>query len=187
MQLTRKEKAKARNLLIDICIDNRVAVANKKTLTLFRQCRNFGLIEASGSTMDSMKQWLYSVESPGAVAPSKKQKTKRKKKQRHDFYSTDQWRALRYKVLKRYQRRCMCCGASPDDGKTVLHVDHIKPRSKYPALELDENNLQILCADCNLGKGNSDEIDYRPNTDEQLEAMLADELRLAYELRCRIQ
>ena len=44
-----------------------------------------------------------------------------------------------------------------------LHVDHIKPRSKHPELELDINNLQILCKDCNLGKSNTDSIDYRFN------------------------
>jgi 5-methylcytosine-specific restriction endonuclease McrA len=33
-----------------------------------------------------------------------------------------------------------------------LHVDHIKPRSKFPRLAIDINNLQVLCADCNLGK-----------------------------------
>ncbi len=42
-----------------------------------------------------------------------------------------------------------------------LHVDHIKPRSKYPDLALDINNLQILCESCNLGKGAWDETDFR--------------------------
>lgn len=42
-----------------------------------------------------------------------------------------------------------------------MHVDHIKPRSKYPELELEFTNLQILCADCNLGKRNHDSIDWR--------------------------
>ena len=53
----------------------------------------------------------------------------------------------------------MVCGAS---GKqTVLHVDHIKPRSKYPELALDPNNLQVLCKDCNLGKSNLYNTDWR--------------------------
>lgn len=41
-------------------------------------------------------------------------------------------------------------------------MDHIKPRSKYPHLELVFNNLQILCKNCNQGKSNIDETDWRP-------------------------
>ncbi|MFK8185415.1 MAG: HNH endonuclease [Phormidesmis sp.] len=36
------------------------------------------------------------------------------------------------------------------------HIDHIKPISRYPNLALDPDNLQILCADCNLTKGCKD-------------------------------
>ena len=43
-----------------------------------------------------------------------------------------------------------------------MHVDHIKPRSKYPRLELDFDNLQVLCEDCNLGKSNRYKVDLRP-------------------------
>lgn len=82
------------------------------------------------------------------------------KKVANGFYESDRWRKLRYEALKKYGRKCSCCGGSPETG-SVLHVDHIKPRSKHPELELDINNLQILCRDCNLGKSNYDEIDYR--------------------------
>ena len=42
----------------------------------------------------------------------------------------------------------MRCG-----NKNQLEVDHVKPRKNYPELELDIDNLQILCRDCNLRKG----------------------------------
>ncbi len=58
---------------------------------------------------------------------------------------------LRYQVLKR-DRRCRLCGAGPDD--SVLHVDHIIPRSRGGSNDLD--NLQVLCQVCNLGKSNTD-------------------------------
>ena len=45
--------------------------------------------------------------------------------------------------------------------KGVMHVDHIKPRSKFPDLELEFDNLQILCKACNLGKSNKDQTDFR--------------------------
>lgn len=76
------------------------------------------------------------------------------------FYESDEWRAVRYEALKASRGVCELCGAAPSPGRP-LHVDHIKPRSKYPALELVLSNLQVLCADCNLGKSNTDEIDWR--------------------------
>jgi len=90
-----------------------------------------------------------SVYSP-KISPKKKQ----------SFYRTPAWRKLRYEALIRCGRACMCCGAKPSDG-IILHVDHVKPRSKYPKLALDINNLQILCEDCNLGKSNIYEDDFR--------------------------
>lgn len=74
-----------------------------------------------------------------------------------DFYESDAWRSVRYEVLKKFKRMCMVCFRT----ETELHVDHIKPRSKFPNLQLEPSNLQILCKDCNLGKGNKDEIDWR--------------------------
>jgi 5-methylcytosine-specific restriction endonuclease McrA len=78
-----------------------------------------------------------------------------------DFYTSWEWTTLRYKVLLKYGPKCMCCGASRADG-AVIHVDHIKPRKKYPDLALDFNNMQVLCAACNKGKGAWDETDHRP-------------------------
>jgi 5-methylcytosine-specific restriction endonuclease McrA len=76
------------------------------------------------------------------------------------FYESQEWRELRYKVLQRYGATCQCCGATRKDGVRI-HVDHIKPRSRYPSLELDENNLQVLCEPCNMGKRAHDLTDWR--------------------------
>ena len=100
----------------------------------------------------------------------KKKKGKKKKKAKKlqfksvgdGFYTSKEWRRLRYRVLRSYKAQCMCCGESPKKHGIVLHVDHIKPRSKNPELELDISNLQILCEACNLGKSNFDSIDWRP-------------------------
>lgn len=77
-----------------------------------------------------------------------------------DFLSSFAWRKLRMEALKKYGPRCMCCGATPATG-AVMNVDHIKPRKLFPALALDINNLQILCHECNHGKGNWDQTDWR--------------------------
>lgn len=77
-----------------------------------------------------------------------------------EFLSTYEWRKLRMEAIKKYGNSCQCCGASPKNG-AVLNVDHIKPRKFFPHLALDINNLQILCAECNHGKGNWDQTDWR--------------------------
>ena len=77
-----------------------------------------------------------------------------------DFLQSFEWRAVRMMALKLNGARCQCCGASPKTG-AVLNVDHIKPRKTHPQLALDINNLQVLCGDCNHGKGNWDETDWR--------------------------
>ena len=77
-----------------------------------------------------------------------------------DFYQSQQWRDLRYQILNKQGHRCKKCGIGRVDG-AKLQVDHIKPRSKYPELELDEDNLQVLCEECNMGKSNKYEDDYR--------------------------
>lgn len=86
---------------------------------------------------------------------------KKREKKFHEFYDSREWRELRYQVLKdhreKHGRKCLVCGAS----NKVLHVDHIKPRSKHPHLALVQSNLQVLCEDCNLGKSNKDKTDWR--------------------------
>lgn len=69
------------------------------------------------------------------------------------------WSKLRMHVLNKYGRKCQCCGATPESG-AVLNVDHIKSRDRYPHLAFNEENLQVLCAECNRGKGDN-EIDFR--------------------------
>lgn len=88
----------------------------------------------------------------------KKHHQKQKKKYKPDkFLDSPAWQALRYRVIKHFGRVCMACRAT----NVEIHVDHIKPRSKHPALALEFSNLQILCKACNLGKSNTDETDWR--------------------------
>lgn len=75
------------------------------------------------------------------------------------FYLSKEWRIIRLKILNKYGYICMKCGSTE-----LMHVDHIKPRSLYKHLELCEDNLQVLCQKCNIGKSNRSQIDYRPRT-----------------------
>lgn len=76
------------------------------------------------------------------------------------FLLSREWAAVRMEALVRDAGRCKCCGRTAADG-VVINVDHIRPRRRYPELALSMHNLQVLCADCNTGKGNKFETDWR--------------------------
>ncbi len=60
---------------------------------------------------------------------------------------------LRSRVMQRDGFTCRGCGRSPATTPgTILHADHIVPWSKGGLTEIA--NLQTLCSNCNLGKGN---------------------------------
>jgi|TARA_R100000093_G_C1942977_1_gene72990 5-methylcytosine-specific restriction endonuclease McrA len=75
---------------------------------------------------------------------------------------------LRYKILKAQKWRCNLCNTKLKLNKSnpweadVAHIDHIHPYSKresYPKgfqFINERENLQGLCRNCNLNKGNKD-------------------------------
>lgn len=77
-----------------------------------------------------------------------------------EFYQSRLWLDLRYKALVKYGARCQCCGRRRQDN-VQIHVDHIRSRSHYLHLELQLDNLQVLCNECNIGKGALDHTDWR--------------------------
>lgn len=90
---------------------------------------------------------------------SKKPK-KFKKKIKDNFYSSKEWRELRFEVLDESDGLCSVCGKKKGDKlesgeKIKLSVDHILPRSEFPELKLYKPNLRVLCQECNVGKNNS--------------------------------
>ena len=83
-----------------------------------------------------------------ALKTALQQKAKQSKP--HWVYDDSRWNELRYKTFKECGFTCMAC----NDGTEILHIDHIKPLSKYPELAFEPSNLQVLCARCNNGKSN---------------------------------
>jgi 5-methylcytosine-specific restriction endonuclease McrA len=77
-----------------------------------------------------------------------------------NFYRSEPWLRLRYLAIQQYGGKCQCCGQRPAPDNP-LQVDHIRPRSLFPHLALDPDNLQVLCRDCNVGKSNIDCTDWR--------------------------
>lgn len=66
---------------------------------------------------------------------------------------------MRHQVLVEGGGRCAACGRTARDG-IKLHVDHIKPYSQGGRTE--RGNLQVLCHEDNLGKGNRSETRFAP-------------------------
>lgn len=87
---------------------------------------------------------IFGIDNVPVIVEKTKERTKN---------SRDPSKRLRFQVLVRDGFTCRYCGASPQKDTTVtLHIDHIIPWSKGGKTTLD--NLQTLCADCNLGKSN---------------------------------
>ncbi len=59
-------------------------------------------------------------------------------------------KSRRFEVFKRDGFTCQYCGRRPDDGETILEVDHIHPRAAGGTD--DELNLITSCPACNSGK-----------------------------------
>ena len=74
------------------------------------------------------------------------------------FYKSDRWRSLRQQCIARYGSICMNPHCRSQES---IEVDHVLPRSKYPHLEYELENLQVLCRSCNLRK--SDTVPTNPN------------------------
>lgn len=78
----------------------------------------------------------------------------------HLFMRSEAWRGLRYLALRIYGNKCKACGRGAEDN-IKIHVDHIRPCSLDWSRRLDLLNLQVLCEDCNLGKSNLFQDDWR--------------------------
>ncbi len=70
---------------------------------------------------------------------------------------------VRAGVYNRYKNTCAACGKQPKR-KGGLHIDHIRPVSRYPELEYVDYNLQLLCAACNRHKHDYDGDDWKEVT-----------------------
>lgn len=130
---------------------------------------NYALVTCSGCGYN-FKEWDFKKASGFCSEPCRKiaiarrkaaiGRAKKRKKRKFDFYDSDAWRVVRYQAIRRAQGACEACGARASLGNP-LHVDHIKPRALYPELAIAVTNLQVLCRDCNIGKGYWDQTDWR--------------------------
>lgn len=120
-----------------------------------RVCKYLGvplLRQRKGDWVVLFQKFLASTAGPSTLPRGSRVPSK-------EFVESREWLQLRYEVLSKYGRVCMCCGAK--GAGVIIQVDHIKPRSKYPELAFEIDNLQVLCKPCNQGKGAWDETDWR--------------------------
>lgn len=122
------------NMIIEPVIFSNNTTHHKK---LCKICRNGQIISTKKNKL-SIKEKTIEIQQKIRI-----------NKYGDNFYTTKKWLSLRYDFIVNSKKECNLCGST----KKPFHIDHIKPRSKHPELELDPNNLQILCADCNYGKG----------------------------------
>lgn len=72
------------------------------------------------------------------------------------LYKTQQWRRLRWRVLKEALFTCARCSRVEAD-TSLLVCDHIEPHRGNEALFWKRSNLQCLCAPCHNSAKQSEE------------------------------
>lgn len=82
--------------------------------------------------------------------------------ERKKFHSSSEWVALREDFKRKKLKKdgfysCFYCKKTLREDVTV---DHIKPRSKYPELQFEVDNLVISCRSCNSSKGTKELEDF---------------------------
>lgn len=109
-----------------------------------------------GSWRKALEEFVNRMNNDDNSEQIFKNETDRKEIKRHSVAVEDRRGiplGLRYRVLKEYSFRCFRCGHSPATTLGLeLEIDHKIPFSKGGKTIFE--NLQVLCKDCNNGKGN---------------------------------
>ena len=97
---------------------------------------------------NALQNFVVWANGEDLAAPNSKNITSQKRKT-----GRDPSLRLRFKAMRRDNFTCVQCGASPAKNPNIeLHIDHIVAWSKGGDTIFE--NLQTLCLECNLGKGN---------------------------------
>jgi|SRR3990167_6301904 len=72
-----------------------------------------------------------------------------KRGENHYYWKGGKWKYIKRLVLIRDNFTCQICGMREDE---IMVVDHIKPKSVFPELELESSNLIVLCPNCHARK-----------------------------------
>lgn len=158
--------------LLRICTALRIEGAamwsNRDIIYALADARKIDIGAAHQQNADIVLAW-FALHEPGTLVRTSKKvhvNSLPAFRRKDNFYRSWEWRTLRMEVLREFGAACQCCGAKRGDlamdGQPVrICVDHIKPLAKHWELRLERSNLQVLCDECNQGKGAWDETDYR--------------------------
>lgn len=84
-----------------------------------------------------------------------------KNKERKKQLDSKRWKDLRLSIIQRDGGMCNRCWVELNlIERKNLQVHHIKPRSQYPELMYDPDNLITVCKTCNLSLGTKGELDW---------------------------
>ncbi len=128
-----------------------IGIKRKDSIKEWNYIYEFSIIvnkQIEDPNKEKCKKWLYNEYLSQELEPLKLVE--------YGFYSSTPWIKLRNRVFEAYGYKCMNC-----ESEDFLHIDHIKPRSLYKELELDFDNMQVLCRSCNSRKSNRIIVDYR--------------------------
>jgi 5-methylcytosine-specific restriction endonuclease McrA len=71
----------------------------------------------------------------------------KKPKKIHNFYKSSEWKVARQIKVTQAEGMCERCGAI---GQEVHHIKRLKyDNVKDASISLDQQNLELLCKDCN--------------------------------------
>jgi hypothetical protein len=158
-----------------LAIPNAHLMTTRDVVSTIALEKRIGLGPVHRINAEAVILWFQKNEAQALLKPAGKISQKAIRDTKKEFYKSWEWRTLRMKVLKKYGPVCQCCGAragqTAASGDPVrICVDHIQPLAKRWDLRLDEGNCQVLCDECNQGKGAWDETDWRDD-----ESILDDE------------
>lgn len=163
-------RAQLLNICASLKIERAFMMSNKEIVLRVAKERPIKIGPSPKANVETVIQWFHKHEND-AIKSARRARTPKPAKAapvvvKEAFYKSWEWRTLRMKALKEHGARCQCCGAGRDDvamsGDPVkICVDHIKPLATHWHLRLDPTNLQVLCDECNQGKGAWDDTDWR--------------------------
>ncbi len=148
---------------MDIDTTVKLSKTKKRKLIRAQQAEHVRKMRADALKKAEEERRARLVPPRSSHVPSKQEKT--------DFYKSWVWRSARVKVLQRFSATCQLCSASSKHldmcGEPVrIVVDHIYPLHTHWDMRLAASNLQVLCDECNQGKGAWNTADFRSSNAE---------------------
>jgi len=130
---------------------------NQNLITYAELAGNYNVVMNNYPSMSITNMYAFFNSRAWYTVQSQKQLTQAEKSdvEKKDFFVTEKLSAFygyaRYDLIANLDEVCSYCGMPIRDD---AHVEHVKPKSYFPANMLLWNNFLIACRDCNDRKSN---------------------------------